>query len=116
MQIWPALDDQQTISVWGWQTYVQESPSQALSGRLFQVRIVKHYRAVLTSQLHKTRLQILTTRSRHFAPRRRTSRKVDLLHGRMFDHSIHYEWSIIWPTANNIEYAIRQTGFFEGCR
>jgi hypothetical protein len=77
-------------------THIQKSTSQNPLHSSFQIRILTHNRTILPTQLHKTRLEILSAGSSDLATDGRAAREVNLADGGVLDHGVDDVGGIGW--------------------
>ena len=80
------------------ESYVQISPGQYALHSGFDVRICAHNRAVLSSQLHQARFEVLTAAPGNLSSDGCASGDVDFAHSWVFDHGVDYLGGILGPT------------------
>ena len=97
-------------------TYVQKGASQdTLHGRL-DIGIRTHDRAILSTQLHKTRFEVLSAGARDFPAHGRTAGEVDLTDGWVLYHRIDDFGGALGRARNKVEASSRETSVFESAR
>ena len=79
-----------------------------------EIRIRTDNRAVLPSQFHQTRLEILPAGARNLAPHGRAAGEVDLAHGGVFNHGVDDLGGVLRPARDQIKAAHGQAGIVEG--
>ena len=79
-----------------------------------EIRIRTDNRAVLPSQFHQTRLEILPAGARNLAPHGRAAGEIDLAHGGVFNHGVDDLGGVLRPARDQIKAAHGQAGIVEG--